>query len=135
MPDQTGSNITRTFVAWDIGFEYGAFDTNSQTVVDILSLAILATFPYTLYVIARLLDSDYLRLSETVAPAPPFAGRREPGPKEPRLSRRAGERPPNLAPDIDSRHHPEAIIEHMYERRAGITTLTLTPRDQHGWRS
>ncbi|MCP3933749.1 MAG: hypothetical protein GY708_00100 [Actinomycetia bacterium] len=120
--DDTG--ITRTFVvitiagalvAWDIGFEYGAFDTisyrrvltvfvvstvvliativkdddtfatsilsrivlglplayliadltfltTSQTVVDILGIAIIASFPYTLYVIARLLDQDYFTL-------------------------------------------------------------------------
>lgn len=122
--EQETAGITRTFmvvtitgslVSWDVGFEYGAFDTvsfhrvftvfvistvvlvttlvrndesfatspmsrlvlglplaylladltfltTSQTVVDVLNLAILATFPYTLWVIARLLDRDYFQL-------------------------------------------------------------------------
>lgn len=116
--------VTRTFimvtiagalVAWDIGFDYGAFETVSyrrfftvfvvstvvliatvvrndetfatspvsrvvlglplayfvadllfltvsQTVVFLLNVAIFITFPYTLYVIARLLDRDFLTL-------------------------------------------------------------------------
>ncbi len=124
MNDNDHTATTRTFVvitiagalvAWDIGFEYGAFDTisyrrvftvfvvstvvliatiindddtfatsnlsrmvlglplayliadltfltSSQVVVDILSIAIIASFPYTLYVIARLLDQDYFTL-------------------------------------------------------------------------
>lgn len=121
---ESQASITRTFmvitvtgalVSWDIGFEYGAFDTISyrriftvfvvstvvliativrndetfatstisrivlglplayliadvtfltvsQAVVDLFGLAILFTFPYTLYVIARLLDRDYFSL-------------------------------------------------------------------------
>jgi hypothetical protein len=38
------------------------FLTVSQTVVDILNLAIILTFPWTLYVIARLVDRDYFTL-------------------------------------------------------------------------
>ncbi len=118
------SSTTRTFmvvtiaaalVAWDIGFDLGAFETVSyrrvftvfvvstvvllttfvrndetlatspfsrvilglplaylfadmtfltvsQGVVDALNLAIIATFPWTLYVIARLVDRDYFSL-------------------------------------------------------------------------
>ncbi len=118
------STVTRTFMlvtiagaltAWDIGFDFGAFETVSyarvftvfvvstvvllttfvrndetlatspmsrvilglplaylladltfltvsQTVVDVLNVAIIATFPWTLYVIARLVDRDYFSL-------------------------------------------------------------------------
>lgn len=107
--------IAGALVAWDIGFDYGAFGTVSyrrfftvfvvstvvlvatvvrndetfatsptsrlilglplayfvadllfltvsETVVSLLNLAIFITFPYTLYVIARLLDQDFFTL-------------------------------------------------------------------------
>ena len=41
------------------------FLTVSQTLVDVLTIAILLTFPYALYTIARLLDTDYFSLPRT----------------------------------------------------------------------
>ena len=39
------------------------FLTMSQTIVDLLSLAVLLTFPYAIYVIAKLVDTDYFQLA------------------------------------------------------------------------
>lgn len=125
-PDRTSEALraARTFivvtvagslVSWDIGFEYGAFETISyrrvfmvfvvstvvlvttlvanddsfatsnlsrfilglpliyvladlvfltvsETVVDVLNIAVLVTFPYAVYVIATVLDQDYFSL-------------------------------------------------------------------------
>jgi len=125
-PTHTETSSTRTFmlvtiagslVAWDIGFEFGAFDTVSyrrvfavfvvstvvlvatiiadddtlatsnmsrailalpllyfvadltfltfsQLLVSVLSLAILLTFPWALWVIARMLDTDFFSLGQ-----------------------------------------------------------------------